>query len=57
MATSTEHALAANKSLARRICEVFSEGDIEALPELVTGDYLNHNRMPGTARAAPGWKR
>ncbi|HXF98507.1 MAG TPA: ester cyclase [Gaiellaceae bacterium] len=46
---------AASKALARRLCiDLFSEGRIEALPELVTEDYVNHNRMPGISPGRAG---
>lgn len=52
--TTPEDALATNESLARRLCDVFSEGRLEQLPELVTEDYLNHNRMPGISPGRAG---
>jgi predicted ester cyclase len=53
-----DHDTSINKTVLRRILtRVFEHGDLDALDELVTGDFHNHRTPPGIPGDAEGVKR
>jgi len=47
-----------NKLILRRFFEeIFNQGDLSALDEIVGADYLNHNAAPGEAPGRAGVKQ
>jgi steroid delta-isomerase-like uncharacterized protein len=46
-----------NKALARRIYEIFSQGDIESLDQFMASDFVDHNPYPNQGPGLEGVKR
>jgi predicted ester cyclase len=52
-----EEGVAANKALARRIYEAFSQNNLDALDELIASDFTDHNPNPGQGPGLQGLKQ
>jgi steroid delta-isomerase-like uncharacterized protein len=48
--------IAANKELVRRYQEAHNANDLDALSEIVAGDLITHNQMPGVPPGIEGGK-
>ena len=46
-----------NRDIVRRMMGVFNTGDLAALDDLVSTDFMNHNAPPGAAQGLEGRKR
>ena len=46
-----------NKALVRRLLEVETKGDLSAIDELVSSDFVDHSLMPGQEGDREGYKR
>jgi predicted ester cyclase len=54
----SEKPISANKAVLRRILtEVFEEGRLEVLDEVLTDDFVNHRTPPGVGNDAAGLKQ
>lgn len=49
--------LAENKALIRRYCELFAVGDIDALPEIVAPDVIDHDAYEGQQSGIEGYRQ